>query len=325
MEKNKIKKIVLFCAIIFAFILFLYFFVGIGIGKPGSFYNKGKNAVWLSHKWVGERTTDQEVNDLVNRLEKYQISLVFVHAGPLDVDGTISPERYKYALSFLEKAKKFDKDIQYQAWLGQVRKEVDISDPKVQHNIGKQALIFANLIGFDGVHFDIEPVWDGDSNFIDCLKIVRESIGNEKTISVALAEFIPRSIIWMLEDVKNFKNYNSEVNYKNVAQYADQIIVMAYDTGINNAFVYRWLLREQTIWLTNLLKSKELFVGIPAYAEPTPGFNPLVENIENGLKGIISGLNNIRSADENFAGVAIYPYWEMNNEKWAVYEDLWLK
>ena len=305
--------------------LFLYYFVGIGLNRPGKYFNKGENAIWLSHKWVGEKTTNQEINDLVNQFNKYNISVVFVHAGPLEVDGTIAPDTYKYALGFLEKAKKFDKDIEYQAWIGQTRKEIDISDPKVQHNIAKQALIFDNLIGFDGVHFDIEPVWDGDANFIETLRVVREAIGNDKKISVALAEFIPQSMVWMLSNLKDFKNYNTEVNYKNVAQYADQIIVMAYDTGINNSFVYKWLVSEQTIWLTNLLEGKRVFVGIPAYDEPSAGFNPKIENIKNALTGVISGLNNIRSTERNFAGVAIYPYWKMTNEKWAIYEDLWLK
>ena len=325
MKNIKWKKFLFLGLIVFAAFLFLYYFVGIGLNRPGKYFNKGENAVWLSHKWVGEKTTDQEVNDLVNQFKKYQISVVFVHAGPLDVDGTIPSDKYKYALSFLEKAKKYDDNIEYQAWIGQVRKEIDISDPKVQHNIAKQSLIFADLIGFDGIHFDIEPVWDGDENFIQALKIVRETIGDNKKISVALSEFIPQSLVWILEDFKEFKNYNTEVNYKNVAEYADQIIVMAYDTGLNSSFVYKWLVSQQTIWLTNLLKGKEVFIGIPAYDEAAPGFNPEVENIKNGLLGVISGLNNIRSDDKNFAGVAIYPYWKMTNEKWATYEDLWLK
>ena len=41
--------------------------------------------------------------------------------------------------------------------------------------------------------------------------------------------------------------------------------------------------------------------------------------------GVINGLNNIRSEEENFAGVAIYPYWEIDENEWAVYEKLWLK
>lgn len=324
-EKLNVKKIIILGLIFFAVFLFFYYFVGIGLNKTGKYFNKGENAVWLEHKWVGDKTTDQEVNDLVNKLKKYQISLVFVHAGPLEVDGTISTDRYKYALNFIEKAKKYDDSIQYQAWIGQTRRQIDISDPKVQHNIAKQALIFADLIGFDGIHFDIEPVWDGDENFIETLRIVRESIGEDKEISVALAEFIPQSIVWILQNIKEFKNYNTEVNYRNVAKYSDQIIVMAYDTSINTEYFYKWLVREQTIWLTNLLKGKRLFIGIPAYEKPTEYFNPEIENLENGLAGVISGLNNIRSKDENFAGIAIYPYWEMTNEKWSIYEDLWLK
>lgn len=307
-------------------ILLIWIFVfGLSGGRPGSFFNKSHNAIWIAHDWVGMPKTDKEIRDLVNQLNDFEIDTVFVHAGPFDEDGSIDPETYKYAINFIDTAKKIDSDIKYQAWLGQVRNKIDLSDSEIRHEIAKQSLIFAGLIGFDGIHFDIEPVWDEDSDFIEVLKETREMIPEDKIISVALAEFIPQSLIWFTANVHKFENFNSEVNYLNVAVYADQIVVMAYDTGINTDWLYRWLVKEQTIWLSNLLDGKELFVGIPAYEDDKPGFNPEVENIENGLIGIISGLNNIRSSEENFSGVAIYPHWELDDTEWQIYKDLWLK
>lgn len=181
------------------------------------------------------------------------------------------------------------------------------------------------LVGFDGIHFDIEPVGDSDLDFINLLKETRETLPQGKIISVALAEFIPNSLIWLLTDFHGFENYNTQVNYSNVAKYSDQIVVMAYDTGIKHGWLYRWLVREQTTWLSALLDGKELFVAIPAYDQQKEDFDPAVENVENGVRGIIAGLNNMRSDEENFAGVAIYPYWEIDANEWKIYEDLWLK
>ncbi len=312
--------------ILFLIVVFAWGFAfGFSSNKSGSFFNKGHNAVWIEHKWVGEEVLDKEIQKLVENLEKYQIDTVFVHTGPINSDGTIDPETYKYAPVFIEKAKKANEKINYQAWLGQVRSKIDLADEKVRHNISNLTMIMTQFVGFDGVHFDIEPVWDNDTDFIKLLQECRKIMKEDKKISVALAEFIPQSIIWWLENVYKFENYNSEKNYENVSEFSDQIVVMAYDTGINKKWLYRFLLKEQTIWVTDLVNDAEVFMGIPAYDNISDDFNPKAENVENALNGVVDGLNNFRSNEENFAGIAIYPYWEMSEEEWGIYEDLWLK
>ena len=317
-------KILFWSVWLIILVLIWIFVIGIASHQPGSFFNKGHNAVWVGHEWVGSKKSTKEIKNLIDNLRDKQIDTVFVHVGPLHDNGLIDGDTYEYVEYFLEKAGKFDSDIKFQAWLGQIRSKLDLSDAWVRHNVAREAMILGQMAGFDGIHFDIEPVWDGDKDFIQLLKETRELLPEDKKISVALSEFIPRTFIWMTEKVHKFENYNSQVNYKNVAKYADQIVLMAYDTGIKKGWMYRWLVREQTIWVTNLLDGKELFIGIPAYESENPDFDPSVENVENGLLGIIEGLNNLRSEEKNFTGVAIYPYWEIGEEEWAVYRKLWL-
>lgn len=312
--------------IAFLIILFVWIFiVGISSKQPGAFFNKGHNAVWIGHEWVAERSDDSEIIELVKNLEKNQIDTVFVHVGPINKDGSIDPETYRYSVDFIEKVKKFNKKIEYQAWLGQIRGKIDLSDESVRHNISKLCMILGHFVGFDGIHFDIEPVWDKDEDFIKLLAECREILKDGKKISVAMAEMIPKSFLWFTEKIFKFENFNSEINYKNVAKYADQIVVMVYDTGVDEDWFYRWLVREQTIRVTDLLDDKEVFIAIPAYDEPKEGFNPKVENVENGLRGIIHGMNDLRSNEKSFAGVAIYPYWGIDEKEWQIYQDLWIK
>ncbi|MEK7673513.1 MAG: hypothetical protein AAB373_06540 [Patescibacteria group bacterium] len=302
-----------------------YFIIGIESNRTGSFYNKKHNAIWLGHEWVDTIKSKEEVYDLVNNLKKHQIDTVFVHSGPIEGDGGISPKVYKYAPEFINQAKEFDDSIQYQAWMGQIRSKIDLDKPEIRAKIVKQAKIMTELVGFDGIHYDIEPVWDEDNGFIELLKETRENLTEGKKISVALAEFIPQGVIWISGGIHNFENHNSELNYSNVAKYADQIVTMVYDTGINHDWLYLWLVKEQTIWVTNIVEDREVFIAIPSYDEVKPGFNPGVENIGEGLAGIIQGLNNIRSNEESFAGVAIYAYWEMDENEWETYEKMWVK
>ena len=318
----KITKIgILLLIAIFVWI----FFIGIKSNQSGSYYNNSHNAIWVEHAWVGDEKSSQEIKELVEILTKHEIDTVFVHSGPLGYNGEVEPEVYQYAMNFLDAAKKFNPEIEYQAWLGQIRRKIKLSEEEVINNITKLSTILTEMVGFDGIHYDIEPVWDDDLEFINLVKETREVLSDEKKISVALAEFIPKSVIEFSEGIHDFQNYNSEVNYLNVAKYADQIVVMAYDTGLDSDWLYQSFLEEQTIWLTNLIEDKEVFIGIPSYEDVKEGFDPDVENIFNALHGIINGLNNIRSNSNNLAGVAIYPYWEMDVHEWQDFYDIWVK
>ncbi|MBD3330494.1 hypothetical protein GF354_03105 [Candidatus Peregrinibacteria bacterium] len=310
--------------IIFSIIVWI-FVIGISADQPGSYYNSGHNAVWVGHEWVGEQKSDGEIQQFVRTLEDNRINTVFVHCGPFNNDGTVHHATYRYAFKFLESARKFNENIEYQAWLGQIRSEIDLEDELIQDNIVRQTKIFTDLAGFDGIHFDIEPVWDEDLAFIEVLRKTDEGLKDDKKISVALAEFIPSVFLWMTENIHEYRNYNTEVNYRNVAKYADQIVVMVYDTGINSKNLYEWIVKEQTIRVTSLFDDIEVFIGIPAYEDEKEGFDPGIENIETGLNGVIAGLNNIRSNEKSFSGVSIYPYWEISEKEWEIYSNLWLK
>jgi len=319
------KKYYILLSLLFIFIfLFFYFFIGIKSDKPGFAFNKQHNAIWISHKWVGENMSELEIEKLVSNFEKYEFDTIFVHSGPLDGMGNVNKDLYPYAKQFITYAKSLNPDIEYQAWLGQIRSKIDLESPSVRENIAKLSKHLVSDIGFDGIHFDIEPVWDEDYAFIKTLEETRKSIPNAK-ISVALAEFIPKLLISLTKNSKNWKNYNSQVNYTNVSLYADQIVDMVYDTGINSEFWYKLLVREQTIWLSNILEGKELFIAIPSYEDNLRASNPDIENIENGLKGVRDGLNNIRSNVETFSGIAVYSYWETDNAEWNTYINNWVK
>lgn len=303
-----------------------FFLIGFYADQPGKFFHKGRNAVWLESTWVKDPEKRDNTDELVKTLEKQGINTVFVHAGPIEQDGSIDNDNYTALAKFLESAKALNEDINYQAWLGQIRGKIELDDPKVREEISKTVMTLTEIMGFDGVHFDIEPVWDEDAGFVKMLAEVRSKISNEKTISVALAEFIPQIVLDTWGRFRKFENHNSEVIYENVAQYADQIVVMVYDTDIDDPWFYRWFIAEQTIRLTKLMdEDTTLLVGIPAYDEVKEGFNPEAENVENAVNGVLRGLNNVRSRESSFEGVAIYRFDEMDEAEWNAYFDLWVK
>ena len=338
-------------AVFFLFTLLIVwvFFVGLRADRGGAFYNKGHNAVWIAHEWAEEEKSTREIQDLVIRLTEHDIDTIYLHVGPLGSDGRIAPEIYGAASDFVEKVKYQRTDMKILAWMGQVRSKLDLTDGKVLQNILNLCTIFTKMVGMDGVHYDIEPVWDEDEDFIKLLEETRkvldtgvgvtygdtygdgvEPVPGQKILSVALAEFIPNSFVWWTEAVANFQNYNTEKNYLNVAKYADQIVDMVYDTGIDQSWLYKWFVKEQVIWVTDLMDSEvaretDLLIGIPAYEDVKDGFNPEVENVGNALLGTINGLNDFRSSHENLTGIAIYPEWEIDESEWMIFDGLWLE
>ena len=329
-----------------AFVLLFFvwvFLLGVQAGKHGSFYNQGKNAVWIGHEWAQVPKTDNQIFGLVDELQSHDIDTIYLHTGPLGYDGSIAPEIYAETVNFVSKVQYYDPDMKVYSWLGQLRHKIDLADPAVRHRILNMCVIFTGMIGMDGVHYDIEPVWDEDEDFILLLRETREEFdrlgaadggSKERLISVALSEFIPHSFIWWTEQVAGFENYNTEENYLNVAQYADQIVGMVYDTGIDQSYLYKWLVKEQVIWVTNLLAEAsgdeiagvagtEFLIGIPSYDDENEGFDPEVENIGTALTGVIRGLDDIRSEEGFFTGVAVYSQWETDEVEWRVYDSLW--
>lgn len=302
----------------------LFYFVGVSRFSGNHQYNKGNNAVWAGHEWIGERKTTTQIKKFVETLQSHQISNVFLHVGPLLENGKIEQQSYVYSSYFLRQAKRINKDIKYQAWLGQIRGKLDLDDENIRKNVANQCRILGQFIGFDGIHFDIEPVSDDDIAFIKLLEECKSNMESKKVLSVALADIIPQSFLWFTNNVLKFKNVNSEVNYENVAKYADQIVVMLYDTKLHSDLFYKKFIVEQVTRITSLFKDKEVYFGIPAYEKGGNDFDPKVENVKNGILGVIIGLDNLRSNLDSFAGISIYPYWEISDDEWKTFDELWL-
>lgn len=322
-KKSKLLRWGLWTFVVLMFLAY-YWVIGFSTNHVGSHFNKDENAIWLGHRWVGELISEEEVKKLADDLMERGFDTVFVHSGPIDGDGGVGPEKYPHGKRFVNLMNEYAPEVEVQAWLGQVRSKIDLDDEAVRERLAEAAVTLVEDIGFEGIHYDIEPVWDEDYGFIETLKLTREKLGNEVRISVALAEFIPKQLITLTGAQKDWINYNTHYNYLNVAEIADQVVVMVYDTRIEYAWLYRLLVREQTIWLSNILEGKELYIGIPSYDDNIPYSYPWVENVENGLYGIIQGLNNLRSEPSTVKGVAIYANWTTSEEEWEIYENLWL-
>ncbi len=291
---------------------------------PGAYFNRGKNAAWLGVEWVSDPHDAQAITTLANDLATRQIVYAFVYTSYLKQDSSFNPT-YSHAADFISTLKAAQPGIKILAWIGLPLQFVALSDSNVRAKIVNFTTTIVGQYAFDGVQYDAEPVGDGDSNFVALLDETRQAIGPNPVLSIAARTTWPilpdapwtrwlGSIFW------------SASYYKQLARYVDQIALMTYDSGLGQPVLYRQWTRFQVIQTSNALAGLpvELLIGVPTSEEESSSHHPAAENITSGLQGVIDGLNDFEAQPNAVTGVAIYPYWETDSNKWAVYNSLWL-
>lgn len=311
-------------------LIFYHFFKFLNY-MPDPSLKRNKNAIWLGHKWVGERIEDTEYSLLCAKLRNGKMTDVFAHAGPLDEKGNIEYKKYHYAKEFLVQVKACDPELRIQAWVGQVEVKgggiIDISRKEIRDSVIETSEILLQL-GFDGIHYNIEPIFSGDENMIDLLKRTHSiTKANGKILSIATDEIEPFPFADKLIRIfARRAGFWTKDYYSQVANHVDQIAVMMYDTAIPFAWLYGYVVKWQVEKITTLLDGKVLlFFGVPTYEEERWSFHASAENMFSGIRGISMGIEEIPlSVLQDKFGIAIYSEWTTDDLEWKTFKSDWL-
>jgi spore germination protein YaaH len=174
--------------------------------------------------------------------------------------------------------------------------------------------------GFDGIHLNVEPVDDGNVDFLSLLRALRTAVGPDRILSLSAIRPAP----FPIPVAPNFAW--SLGYYDRVGALADQVVVMGYDTGLPAAGFYRRYMSWVAATLTRSLLASHararVLLGIPTYDDATAMHRLAVESPRNALLGVITGLRGIGGGG-TFEGVALYAEWTTDAGEWEVYERLW--
>lgn len=288
-------------------------------------FNQDRNAVWLAHRWLEKDLPAEEMEALFLSLDRHGIAYAYPHLIPFNGAGRLPLHSRDQMRSFLAVARRVAPRLKVLPWVGGLRVgyrrqstgTVDLSD------MGQRQRIVAECRGlmdegFDGVHVNVEPVPDGDADFLALLRALRTAIGGgilslSATRPGPLHVPIAPNFLWTPE------------YYIRVASEADQLVVMAYDTALPTPSLYRRYLSYAASSMTaNLARSSRarLLIGIPTYDGRGLMHRADVENPENALTGLVAGLRGVGGGG-TFEGVALYAEWTTDEEEWATYERLW--
>ncbi len=289
--------------------------------------DRGDNALWLRRHWLHEGPSNEEIAALVESLRERGIKRIYPFLGPMDAEGwpgwrskaghiRYVPER---AGAFLAEFHRIAPEIKVIPWTGgNMNQDVHLEDAKQRRAFAEHARRLVAL-GADGVQLNIEPLASGTPEYLDLLREVKAAIGARK---LSVAAYPPPA------DADSDKDTHWDLPFmREVCGIANELAVMAYDTGLTSAPGYEKQVSAWTRQLAAALPSPEAsgcewLMGVPAYDDDKDYHRPEVETIEHSLIGIVAGLRGVRTLS-NFRGVAIYASFTTDERKWTAYSRIW--
>jgi hypothetical protein len=287
-------------------------------------FNQDRNAVWLEHRWLEKPHSAEEMEQMFRFLDHHGIVYAYPHLIPFDSAGRLPLHNREQMRAFLASARQVAPNMKVLPWVGGLRVGYKRSRPGTLDlgDLGQRQRIVAECRGlmdegFDGIHLNVEPVANGDDDYLALLRALRAAVGTgilsvSATRPGPVAPAFAPNFFWTAD------------YYTRIADAADQVVLMTYDTAIPTPSLYRRYVAYASATVTaDLARSHRtrVLVGIPTYDEYGFMHRKGVETPENALLGVISGLRG--RAGGTFEGVALYAEWTTDPEDWAVYERVW--
>jgi len=287
-------------------------------------FNQNRNAVWLEHRWLEKPHSVEEMEQLFRFLDHHGIVYAYPHLIPFDSAGRLPLHNREQMRAFLATARQVAPNMKVLPWVGGLRVGYKRSKPGTIDlaDLGQRQRMVAECRGlmdegFDGIHVNVEPVANGDDDYLALLRALRAAVGTgmlslSATRPGPMAPAFAPNFFWTAD------------YYARIAETADQVVLMTYDTAIPTPGLYRRYVAYAAAMVTaDLARSSRarVLVGIPTYKDSGLMHRKGVETPENALIGVVSGLRG--RAGGTFEGVALYAEWTTDPEDWAMYERVW--
>jgi hypothetical protein len=297
-----------------------------GTGTPApAAHGTGHDAEWLGHAWVDGRRGQADVDRLAAQLRGTGIHDLFVHSGPFNNDGTLDSALRPKARWLVDALHAALPGVRVQAWLGAhpVAGQLDLHSSTTRAHILAAATQVLDD-GFDGIHYDFEPVVDGDPGLLAILREthpVTRARGVLLSLSASLIEPAPgiatMASWWVYPLAVWSPGYLHEL-----AGNVDQVALMAYDTWMITQTTYAGYVRRATeLALGAVPDHVDLFIGVPAYPDDTNAHHPDVEVMAAALRGVRLALGG--RPPRRVIGVSVYVDFTATAADWTVYHSGW--
>ncbi|MEU7136229.1 glycosyl hydrolase family 18 protein [Streptomyces sp. NPDC046261] len=290
---------------------------------------RGRDAIWLGHAWVDGRRGDADLARLKRRIGDTGIRDLYVHAGPLEHDGTLPASAYRNAAWLIAAVHRELPGVRVQAWLGD--KLVDgpggpglwLASPAARAAVvaGARQVMRA---GFEGVHIDVEPVPSGDAGFLALLDALRPAVRSAGgVLSIAAQQIDPLPSMHSAARLMGSKKWWTQSYFGTVARRVDQIAVMSYDTALPWENLYGgYVARQTALALQVTPATTDLLMGLPFYHTDNWGHQSRAETAAAAVRGARLGLGREDRGRQRF-GMALYVDFAATEADWRAYRGGW--
>ncbi|MBW8483636.1 hypothetical protein [Actinomadura parmotrematis] len=291
------------------------------------------NALWARHQWVGETHTGAEYRAFGDLLERGRITDVYFHAGPVEADGTVPAAKYRNARALIAAMRRYAPGVRAHAYLGQIRVAggagvIQLDDPAVRARVVRTAGTFLDL-GFDGIHYDFEPIYPDDTAFLALLDGTRSlTKARGRLLSVALEQ--PTLADGLQPLYKALLPRGGRFEYpprptdaflRSVAARVDQVAIMTYDVSLPTRSLAGLHYARHTAHVLRLIGDQvTVFMGVPTYRTSMAW----AEDLDGALRGVRRGADALERPPARPWGVGIYADWTTDPQEWARYRSTWL-
>ncbi|KNB49696.1 membrane protein [Streptomyces caatingaensis] len=289
---------------------------------------RGRDALWLGHAWLDGRRTDEDLARLERRIAGTGIRDLYVHAGPLEHDGTLPASAHRGARRLLDAVHRALPGIRVQAWLGDVVARDGTGGLRLDRARTRQAVVASSAEvmrdGFGGVHLDVEPIRDGDRDFLALLGALRPAVrAAGGVLSVAAQQIDPLPSMHSASRAFGSPKWWSQAYFAKVARRTDQIAVMSYDTALPWESLYGGYVAQQTrLALEATPSGTDLLMGLPFFHTDDMGHHGSAETAAAALRGARLGLTREDRHRERF-GLALYADFAATDDDWRAYRSGW--
>jgi hypothetical protein len=300
----------------------------IGTVNPAA-HTTGDDALWLGHAWVDGRRGPKDIAALAAQLHGTGIKDLFVHVGPLNQDGSLDPSLRPQARWFVDAVHSALPGVRVLAWIGDIVRPrtggLNLEDAHTRQRIlTADASVLGD--GFDGVHYDFEPVGDADPGFLALLDVTHALVrnaGRMLSISAEQVEPVPGGR-WALESLVGHDSWWSSGYLHQVASRVDQVAIMSYDSVLWTASSYSGFVRDETrIALDAVPHNVALLMGVPAYEGHSLVHDSAAETTAAGIRGVRLAQPHGVPTDRA-VGVALYIDFGATRADWSAYRSDWV-
>ncbi|MGW2712532.1 hypothetical protein ACWC4J_26660 [Streptomyces sp. NPDC001356] len=299
-----------------------------GDPAPGT-RTRHRDALWLGHAWVDGRKTGRDVEALARRLRGTGIRDLYVHAGPLEHDGTLPASAYPEARRLIAAVHRELPGVRVQAWLGDKLATESPDGLRLERAATRAAVVTSArqilAAGFEGTHFDLEPLHSGDRAYLSLLDDLRGlTQARGAVLSVAAHQIDPLPALHSFwGTATGHPKWWSQAYFGQVARRVDQIAVMSYDTMQPLQSLYGGYVAQQTsLALEVTPESTDLLMGLPFYHENRFGHRAHAETVPAAVRGVRLGLSRTDAGRARF-GVALYVDFAATEADWRAYREDW--